>query len=175
MAKRTSTGNKRPATRKGGKPSKMYETLMNLGLWVLGIFNAVLIVSFIMKHMATGDEQVISVSQPVVTQNIEHVITFEVLNGCGASGVAAKFASQLENAGFKSQDVGNFDNFDMPQTLIFDRKSQNRIHGLKVAEVLGLPATAVAYQALEGKQVDVSIILGKDYHKAEFLRTASNQ
>lgn len=174
MAKRTTNKKSRPQTRNNGKNGKMYETLMGLGLWVLGLFNVVLIASFVMKHMGTEGEQIISVSEPVITRNIEHVISFEVLNGCGVSGVAAKFATRLENAGYKSTEVGNFDNFDMPQTIIFDRKSQNRLYGLKVAELLGLPATSVAYQTKAGSKVDVSVILGKDYQKAEFLSTIEN-
>ena len=175
MARRTSGGRKRKTARKSNKKGRMYETLMGLGLWVLGLFNVLLIASFVMKHMGTGDEQVISVSEPVITRNIEHVISFEVLNGCGVSGVAAQFATCLENAGFQKTEVGNFDNFDMPQTIVFDRKSQNRLYGLKVAETLGLPATAVVYQTNTGSAVDVSVILGKDYQKAEFLRNVANQ
>lgn len=175
MARRASGGRSRKAAGKSNKKGKMYETLMGLGLWILGLFNVVLIASFVMKHMGTGEEQVISVSEPVITRNIEHVIAFEVLNGCGVSGVAAKFADRLENAGFQRKDVGNFDNFAMPQTIVFDRKSQNRLYGLKVAETLGLPSTAVVFQTKEGSPVDVSVILGKDYQKAEFLRNNANQ
>ncbi len=175
MARRTAGGRNRSAAKRSNKKGKMYETLMGLGLWILGLFNVVLIASFVMKHMGSGDEQVISVSEPVITRNIEHVIAFEVLNGCGSYGVAAKFATCLENAGFQKHEIGNFDNFDMPQTIIFDRKSQNRLFGLKVSETLGLPSTAVVYQAKENSPVDVSIILGKDYQKAKFLRNIANQ
>lgn len=177
MAKRNTnrrTKTKAPARRANSK-GKMYETLMGLGLWVLGLFNVVLIASFVMKHMGTGNEQVISVSEPVITQTIENKISFEVLNGCGIPGIAAKFSTRLEGAGHKAKEVGNFDNFNMPQTIIFDRQSQNRLNGLKVAELLGLPATTVVYQAKPGSEIDVSVVLGKDYQKATFLREATNQ
>lgn len=174
MAKK-STSRTGATARPAGKKSKTYETLMGLGLWVLGIFNTVLIVSFLMKHMASGDEQILNVTEPVVSQAVEQVIHFEVKNGCGTPGIAAKFADQLEAAGMKPTDVGNFSNYNMQQTIIFDRKSQNRIHGLKVAELLGLPGQVVAFQAKEEGDVDVTVIIGKDYQNAGFLHTASNR
>ncbi|MCB9502486.1 MAG: LytR C-terminal domain-containing protein [Deferribacteres bacterium] len=176
MAKRnTSKRTSAPIRKSPGNKGKLYETFMGLGLWILGLFNVVLIASFVMKHMGTGNEQVISVSEPVITRTIENKISFEVLNGCGIPGIAAKFATKLEDAGHQPKEVGNFDNFNMPQTIIFDRQSQNRLNGLKVAELLGLPATAVVYQAKNGSEVDVSVILGKDYQKATFLREPANQ
>lgn len=145
--------------------------MVALGLWALGIINAALIASFVMKHISKGDEQVISVVQPVPSKPQEKVLQLEILNGCGARGIAQKFSEYLEGAGYNPVKVDNFENFDMPNTLILDRKSRDRSVGLRVAKLLGVAESSVLYQASEERRVDVSVIIGKDYPKLDFLRS----
>lgn len=175
MARKPQSARKKPARGKkrlAKKSDNLKQTFYSLGLWALGIMNAILIASFVMKHISTGDEQVLSVEEnkPAVTRSAPPQL--EVLNGCGVPGIAKKFADHLESAGFVPANVDNFENFNMPTTLIIDRKSKNRKNGLKIAELLGLPATAVLYQASPDRQVDVSVIIGKDYPRVDFLRSA---
>ncbi len=94
-----------------------------------------------------------------------------MLNGCGASGVAKKFADYLKKAGFQPINVGNFENFDMPNTLILDRKATNRYLGLEVAQLLGVSPTYVQYLANRQTRADVTVIIGKDYQKLDFLKS----
>jgi len=69
MARRPTSGNRqtrkkpaarRKAARKQPAPN-LRRTLYGVGLWILGIFNTILIGSFVMKHLATGEETKISV------------------------------------------------------------------------------------------------------------------
>jgi len=76
----------------------------------------------------------------------------------------------MREAGFDPVNVGNYSIFEMPTTVILDRKSKNRLLGLRVAEELGLPESAVSYQESDSRDVDVSVIIGLDYSKAGFLR-----
>ncbi len=163
----------KPAARRKQSAKKsapnLRRTLYGLGLWALGLFNTVLIASFVMKHLATDVEKPIKVSTEVVV-NSEKAVKLEVLNGCGVSGIAKTFADHLSAAGFEPVNVGNYSIFEMPTTVILDRKSKNRLLGLRVAEELGLPESAVSYLENENRGVDVSVIIGLDYSKAGFLR-----
>ncbi|RMD98193.1 MAG: LytR family transcriptional regulator [Calditrichaeota bacterium] len=185
MGKRASTRKKSPAKKRKKKPqsSNLRQTLYSLGLWGLGLVNALMIASFIHKHISTGNEQVLSLEEPVRQQQAAPIpraksavapqaarLKLEILNGCGAQGIANKFAQYLRQAGFQPVNVGNFDNFDMPNTLILDRKSRNRHLGLQVAESLGLPSSFVRYLAKDNARVDVTVIIGKDYPKIDFLQ-----
>ena len=192
MKRRSSTSMGRRATtrkkstpkkrqKKSRSPNNLRQTLYELGLWGLGIVNALLIASFIHKHISNGDEQVLSLEEPVQSAQPAQparenskarvaLLKIEVLNGCGEQGIANKFASYLRNAGFDPFKVDNFDNFDMPNTLILDRKSKNRHVGLQVAEALGLSSSFVRYLASDESKADVTLIIGKDYPKVDIFR-----
>lgn len=146
------------------------QTLYSLGLWALGIINAVFIASFVMKYLPADSQEPISAVEEVSVPNATAALKLEILNGCGAQGIGKKFADFLEKSGFAAVNVDNFDNFDMPNTIIVDRKSKNRLLGLRVAESLGLPASAVTYQEEQSNDADVTIVIGKDYPKVDFLR-----
>lgn len=148
--------------------TNLRQTLYGLGLWALGILNAILIASFVMKHISSGDEQVLSVDEKVpVVQNTAQ-LQVEVLNGCGVQGIAKKFADYLTTGGFEVANVDNFENFNMPTTLILDRKEKSKKNGARVAELLGLPQSAVLYQSSPDRSVDVSVIIGNDYSRISF-------
>jgi hypothetical protein len=167
---RQSSARRKPAGRKQPAAKNLRHTLLSLGLWALATLNIVFIASFVMKYVPTDGEQPINAVENVVPQNTQRAVQLEVLNGCGASGVGKKFADHLEKNGFKPVNVDNYDNFDMPSTIIIDRKSGNKINGLRVAESLGLPASAVIYQENDALDIDVTLVIGKDYRKIDFLR-----
>ena len=175
MAKKTAatrqTPKKRPRKKAPARkpPANLRQTLYGLGLWALGILNAILIASFVIKHAFPTQTPNLQADNVAVSSERQAVVRMEVLNGCGESGIASRFADYLQPTGFKPVFVGNFDNFDMPKTIILDRKSRNRVVGLRLAEVLDIASSNVHYQASDRKDVDVSIIIGKDFNKFEFL------
>ncbi|MCA9744158.1 LytR C-terminal domain-containing protein [candidate division KSB1 bacterium] len=167
MAKKRKTPGAAPrrqtAGRKKQEARNLRQTLYSLALWALGAINVVFIASFVMKYIPSEGEQLNVVETSVSNQAA--TLKIEVLNGCGAPGIGKKFADFFEKSGFTTGNVDNFDNFDMPTTIIIDRKSTNKINGLRVAESLGLPATVVVYQEKESVSEDVTIVIGKDYPK----------
>ncbi len=166
----SSSGKSKRRKKKGA--NNLRQTLYGVGLWALGIFNALLIASFIHKHISTGNEERLRLEEPVPsTSKMTFAVTLEVLNGCGARGIAKRFADYLQAAGYKPVNVGNFDNFDMPNTMILDRKSRNRSNGLKVAELLGVSPDYVRYVTERNSKADVTIIIGQDYKNLDFLRS----
>jgi len=92
------------------------------------------------------------------------VIQVEVLNGCGASGVAEKFTDLLRKKKFDVVQVGNYISYDMDNTLVIDRVG-NMANAEKVAEALGIDNKNVIMQKNNNYFLDVSLVIGKDYKK----------
>jgi hypothetical protein len=160
---------------KSEKPAlNLRRTLFSLVLWGLGIFNVVLIASFVQRHIATGNEHAISSDAEVITRTAE-ALKIEVLNGCGVPGVAQKVADFLRAQGFDPVNVTNLtdafgrDRFDIPRTMILDRLSNERIYGRKAAQALRLSDDYVEYQKSD-RMVAVSVIIGQDYKSIQLAK-----
>lgn len=54
-------------------------------------------------------------------QKTNHVIQVEVLNACGAAGLADKFTDLLRSKKFDVVKTGNFASFDIDNSFIIDR------------------------------------------------------
>lgn len=92
------------------------------------------------------------------------VIQVEVLNGCGASGVAEKFTDFLRKEKFDVVQMGNYISFDIDNSLVIDRTG-NRANAEKVAAVLGIDNKNVIMQKNDDSFLDVSVVIGKDYKR----------
>lgn len=92
------------------------------------------------------------------------VIQVEVLNGCGASGVAEKFTDFLRKEKFDVVQMGNYDSFDIDKSMVIDRTG-NRANAEKVASALGIDDQNVILQKNDDSFLDVSVVIGKDYKK----------
>ena len=154
------------ATRSSAAAYDLRKNLSTIGLWALGIINAVLIFSFISKNFLSGDERQISAVNEVTEAPVQ-ALKIEILNGCGVQGLAKKWADHLRAAGFDPWNVTNFEQSNVARTMIIDRTSNARSNGLAVAEALGLPEDYVAYQASDQRQVAVTVIIGLDYERIE--------
>lgn len=92
------------------------------------------------------------------------VIQVEVLNGCGAAGVADKFTDLLRKNKFDVVQAGNYISFDIDNTMIIDRTGNNA-NAEKVASALGIDHKNIIMQKNENYFLDVSVVIGKDYKK----------
>jgi hypothetical protein len=92
------------------------------------------------------------------------VIQVEVLNGCGAIGVAEKFTDFLRKEKFDVVQMGNYISFDIDNSLVIDRTG-NRANAEKVAAALGIDHKNVIMQKNDDSFLDVSVVIGKDYKK----------
>ncbi len=138
------------------------KNLFSIGLWALGLVNALLIFSFVSKHFLTGDERMLNVSEEV-DGSLPIVVKIEVLNGCGVPGLAKKWADHLRTAGFDPVNVTNYDSNSIPRTIIYDRESNACKNAIAVAKSLGLPKEYVAYQQSDQRMVAVTVIIGQDH------------
>jgi len=96
-------------------------------------------------------------------QLIGDIIQLEVLNGCGVSGLASRFTSALRKNGFDVVETGNFDNFDMQETIIISR-TYNTNNAERVAQALGIDAGNILVEASDDFYLDATIVIGSDYN-----------
>lgn len=90
------------------------------------------------------------------------VLQLDVLNGCGAKGIGAKFTDFLRTKGFDVVESKNYKSFQIPQTQVVDRIG-DLAAARRVAAALGVRENNIVQQINPDYFVDVSVIIGKDY------------
>lgn len=91
------------------------------------------------------------------------IIQMDVLNGCGISGAATTFTGYLRARGFDVVEIRNYKTFDVDESLVIDRTGNLKNAG-KVAYALGIKKQNIVQQLNQDYYVDVSLVIGKDYH-----------
>ena len=97
----------------------------------------------------------------------------EVLNGCGASGVADKLTDFLRMNKIDVVNLGNYRSFDIENSIIISRNNKNK-KAEKLAALVGLDENSIIQQTNKDYLLDVTFILGKDYRKLIPLNKRSN-
>ncbi len=133
--------------------------ILNSIIILLGVLIIFLTFSLVNRLSGHSSEQKASNAQTASA-----VIQVEVLNGCGASGVAEKFTDYLRKEKFDVVQMGNYVSFDIDKSLVIDRTG-NRANAEKVAEALGIEDKNVILQKNNDSFLDVSVVIGKDYKK----------
>lgn len=93
---------------------------------------------------------------------IGQTIQLEILNGCGVPGLANEFTSKLRNNGFDVVETGNFDNFDMQNTIVISRNFNSR-NAQRIADALGIDSKHIFIEASEDFYLDATVVIGSDY------------
>ena len=151
---------KKKVKRKTGTPVNWKSRLQKGAIALFFVADVVLIYFFI-KHCANRNVETPPPPEPVPVQNqVEKVLQIEVLNGCGVSGIAAKFTEFLRDAGFDVVKTDNYkendrDKFNMPRTVVIDRRGVKE-NALKVGRALGLSASRVLSEPNEAYLIDAT-------------------
>lgn len=93
---------------------------------------------------------------------ISRVIQMEVLNGVGVTGLANQFTFTLRQFGFDVVETGNFDHFDVPNTLVISRTGQME-NARRVAEAIGVQEQYIMREESPEFYLDVTLIIGSDF------------
>lgn len=156
---------------KAAKP-KAGSRIIDFLLIVISLTVLVFIGSFALKYMQ-------GVSAPAAppgetSQNPSTVsisLRMQVLNGCGAPGVASRFAKYLTDMGKPDFavdviDERNFDSFTQERTILIARRAGSPV-AERLAIKLGLSPEQVIYKELEDNflDIDYSLVVGSDYDK----------
>ncbi|MDZ7755372.1 LytR C-terminal domain-containing protein [Rhodohalobacter sp.] len=93
---------------------------------------------------------------------ISNVIQMEVLNGVGISGLANEFTGTLRQFGFDVVETGNFDHFDVPNTLVISRNGQVE-NARRVAHAIGIDEEFILREESPEFYLDVTLVIGNDF------------
>jgi len=86
-----------------------------------------------------------------------------VLNGTQQEGLATETGNMLAAMGINVISVGNAERFDYTQTVIYDYTGKNYT-ARYLAQLLGVPETAIVTTSDPSGLFDIQVILGNDYH-----------
>jgi len=106
----------------------------------------------------------VEVIEEITTEVPSEIIQVEVLNGCGVTGIADRFTDYLRRNDIDVVNKSNYNSFDIDETLVIDRIG-NIANARKIAVSLGIRPTKVISQLNKDYFLDVTVIIGKDYHK----------
>ncbi|MFC1513583.1 LytR C-terminal domain-containing protein [candidate division KSB1 bacterium] len=84
----------------------------------------------------------------------------EILNGCGADGIARDFAQFLKDNDIDSLNTDNTDHID--KTIIIERDSVGR-YGRVISELTGIEN--ITFDDVTQSEYSVTVILGRDYNQ----------
>lgn len=110
------------------------------------------------------------VQSEITAKNLtrSEIIQVEVLNGSGVSGLTDKAVDFLRKNKFDVVSKGNYESFDVLETLIIDRTG-NIANAEAVARALGVK-TKIIQQVNSNYLLDVSVVIGKDYFNFEAFK-----
>ncbi len=98
----------------------------------------------------------------IETHLISNVIQIEVLNGCGVAGIATRFTGALRRSGFDVVNSGNFERFDIENSMVIDR-SGNIDNARRVARALGISEQFIIREVSPDYFLDASVVIGADF------------
>lgn len=98
------------------------------------------------------------------SQLISKVIQIEVLNGCGVTGIANRYTSVLRSNGFDVVETGNFDHFDLENTIIISRSGVME-NARQIASALGVNEENILREESPDFYLDVTVVIGHDYEQ----------
>lgn len=139
-------------------------TFLNIIIVILLIVCAYLIYSLLFSSKSKKEVQIGNLSDTnykITDINVKP--TAEVLNGCGEKRLAAIFTNYLIEKGIDVKNSGNYITDTVQKTLILLR-GKNYEKAKLVANVLGVDSTRIVPNYNKELQLDVTIIIGKDFH-----------
>lgn len=139
-------------------------TILNIIIVILLIICGYLILSYILGSKVKKDSPISNFSDTnfkITDINIK--TTAEVLNGCGEKRMAILFTNYLIGKGVDVKNSGNYYSDTVQKTIILLR-SKNYERAKAVANILGLDSTRIVQNYNKELQLDVTIIIGKDFH-----------
>jgi hypothetical protein len=133
--------------------------VLNAAIGFLSVLLFILIIALLFRVVYPRIQSDRIEEDPIL---ISDIIQLEVLNGCGVPGLATEFTSVLRNYGFDVVESGNFDNFDMTETIIVSRNG-NLGNANRIAQALGLPKDRILIEKSTDFYLDATLVIGSDY------------
>ena len=95
-------------------------------------------------------------------------IRINIKNGCGVTGIAAKWQTKLRKVNYDVIDASNAKKIN--ESTIICRNKGMKSEGYKLAKLLGISKKQVVVQPSKTIIVDLELVIGKDYRKLKSPR-----
>lgn len=141
-------------TSKKSNQQKKFLAVINLLLTAVSITLLVIIILKVIPFFQ---------KQEKVLNKTNHIIQVEVLNACGAAGLADKFTDLLRSKKFDVVKTGNFVSFDIDNSFVIDRVG-NKEFAYSLADSIGIDRANVIQQHNKNYYLDVTLVIGKDFN-----------
>lgn len=128
--------------------------------------NLIFIISIAIHSFATNDasDSVPTSTSPMTNiQTLPKTLKVEVLNGCGIDGLAKTLTSYLREKNIDVVYFGDFESWQLSETLVIDRKDPSLANAKVIGKIIGVKENRMFPQLSPQRQLDVSIIIGKNY------------
>lgn len=102
----------------------------------------------------------------------QDVLSLEIQNGCGVSGIAKRVETILAGKPYQVIGTGNADHWNYEHTTLIDLKGSNKGAIERLRKDIGIERDYV-FQVKESNndQVDARLIIGKDYQSLKIFKT----
>jgi len=155
---------KRPTyRRRKRKQVDLQKWFLNLAIFSISVVIVGFIFSMGKRMTNSGEKVTLSAinSLPPEERPIPYIVV-EVLNGSGVAGLGQKFTNYLRQNGYDVISTGNADRSDYDNTILIARTtSAEKLHNVNT--VMLLEADKLFQKIDSTLQVDLTIIIGKDY------------
>ncbi|MFD2530833.1 LytR C-terminal domain-containing protein [Gracilimonas halophila] len=143
------------------KPTDSKELYLNTAIGFLSVLLLLLLAALFTRIIYP---RIFNERAELQSELISEIIQIEVLNGCGVSGIANAYTGLLRSNGFDVVETGNFETFDLQETVIISRSGVID-NAYRVASALGVSEDNVIQESSPDFYLDVSVIIGHDYEK----------
>jgi hypothetical protein len=82
------------------------------------------------------------------------------------SGLAATFTKKLRENGFDVVESGNFETYDIKETIVIDRSGYIE-NAKRVAKALGIAEKNIIQQLATTYYLDATVVIGSDYKQLQ--------
>lgn len=141
--------------------SNVQSLLLNAAIGFLSVLLIALLVALVTRLIYP---RIFNERSEQQSQLISEIIQLEVLNGCGISGIANQYTSVLRSNGFDVVETGNFDHFNLEETIVISRSGAMN-NALQVAQALGVASENVIREESPDFYLDVTVVIGHDFEK----------
>lgn len=148
-------------TSDSGNASSSSGLILNVAIGFLSVLLLLLILALITRIVYP---RIVNERAEASSQLISEIIQLEVLNGCGEAGIANSFTGILRANGFDVVETGNFDHFNLQETIVISRSGVTD-NALRVANALGVDEQNVIREESPDFFLDVTVVIGHDYQK----------
>lgn len=133
--------------------------ILNSAIGFLGVLLLILIAALATRFVFPRIANERATEDPAL---ISSVIQMQVLNGAGVPGLATRYTGSLRQYGFDVVETGNFDHFNVDNTLVISRTGQME-NARRVARAIGVSEQYILREESPDFYLDITLVIGADF------------